>query len=81
MRQRLAIAGIVSLVWAFPAATQPAPQLESVLNALTFRNIGVFRTAAWASVDLKALRRRNWRADSSPLIHAPELGDSSCPAC
>jgi hypothetical protein len=27
----------------------PAPTIESVINALSFRNIGPFRTAAWVT--------------------------------
>jgi photosystem II stability/assembly factor-like uncharacterized protein len=32
-----------------PAAQQAPPAIESVINALSFRNIGPFRTAAWVT--------------------------------
>jgi photosystem II stability/assembly factor-like uncharacterized protein len=44
----LSLALMVSAPFARPQAQQPAA-LDQVLNALTFRNIGPFRTAAWVT--------------------------------
>jgi photosystem II stability/assembly factor-like uncharacterized protein len=50
MQQRLVVVGLVALLCALVSAKQAAaPPTESLLNALTFRNIGVFRTAAWVT--------------------------------
>jgi photosystem II stability/assembly factor-like uncharacterized protein len=58
MKPRLAVPGIlISVLFvtasALPGARQTAPAqtptLETVVNALTFRNIGPFRTAAWVT--------------------------------
>jgi photosystem II stability/assembly factor-like uncharacterized protein len=57
MRSRSVALGLVlvaalALPWARPHAQQSsasAPPLDSVINALTFRNIGPFRTAAWVT--------------------------------
>ena len=38
-----------SAVWILPAAARHNAPLDAVLNALTFRNIGPFRTAAWVT--------------------------------
>ena len=51
MRTRLA-ASLLVLALAAPAfvlRAQPAAPIDAVLNALTFRNIGPFRTAAWVT--------------------------------
>ena len=53
MRKRFAAAPIcLSLALTAPhqlMRAQQAPALDRVLNALTFRNIGPFRTAAWVT--------------------------------
>ena len=40
-----AVLSILALV--VPAAAQQPPSIDSITNALTFRNLGPFRTAAW----------------------------------
>ncbi len=55
MKPRLAVLGVIlaAAIVASPAlpgarqAGAPAAPLDTVINALTFRNIGPFRTAAW----------------------------------
>src|SRR6185295_19565600 len=55
MRTRLAtlwflVAGALLSTALQPRARQaPAPTIDSVINALSFRNIGPFRTAAWVT--------------------------------
>src|SRR5918993_1233469 len=51
MRTRFA-ASLLALAVAAPVfvlRAQPAAPIDAVLNALTFRNIGPFRTAAWVT--------------------------------
>jgi photosystem II stability/assembly factor-like uncharacterized protein len=47
MKMRLAAAALALTAFTLIARAQPPAPLESVLNAMTFRNIGPFRTAAW----------------------------------
>ena len=49
IRSALALLAVTALApWPHTSAQQP-PAIESVVNALTFRNIGPFRTAAWVT--------------------------------
>jgi photosystem II stability/assembly factor-like uncharacterized protein len=51
MKTRI-LASLLALACAAPAVAiraQQAPALETVINALTFRNVGPFRTAAWVT--------------------------------
>ncbi|HWK09959.1 MAG TPA: hypothetical protein VNR64_07905, partial [Vicinamibacterales bacterium] len=43
----IAAAAVLAVATPFRAAQAPTAALDSVLNGLTFRNIGPFRTAAW----------------------------------
>src|SRR4029077_20176770 len=50
MRKTLAAALIAAFAYAaWPAAAQQPQPVDSVINELTFRNIGPFRTAAWVT--------------------------------
>src|SRR5215471_589594 len=51
MRTKLALVSVYSVcsVALYSVAAQQAPPIDSVVNALTFRNIGPFRTAAWVT--------------------------------
>jgi photosystem II stability/assembly factor-like uncharacterized protein len=51
MRARLAIV-LLAALFAYPVAhagQTETPSLDTVMNALTFRNVGPFRTAAWVT--------------------------------
>src|SRR5215813_14676483 len=48
MRTKLVLISVCSVA-VYSVAAQQAPPIDSVVNALTFRNIGPFRTAAWVT--------------------------------
>src|SRR5690349_3740230 len=48
IRAAAALLTAVTIAW-LPLRAQQASPLESVVNALTFRNLGPFRTAAWVT--------------------------------
>jgi photosystem II stability/assembly factor-like uncharacterized protein len=47
--KRLSILLAAAAVWVLPATARQTATLDGVLNAMSFRNVGPFRTAAWVT--------------------------------
>src|SRR5947209_13116849 len=48
-RMRMRLAAAIAVAAVLTVFSQQPPPLDSVVDALTFRNIGPFRTAAWVT--------------------------------